>query len=219
MNWPSAICARASTSSMWPSAMCSEARGRPVASRRAALRVALFLPALSLVPGAGIGQPTLAQEEALRLAFPEPAVIERRTAYLSPDEIERAAELAGPGVDVDASLVTHYVGSLSAGPLGVAYFDAHRVRTLSEVLMIVISPVGDVERIEVLKFGEPPEYRAPEGWLAQFYGEELSDAVSLKDGIANMSGASLTSQAITDAVRRVLALHEVIQPLAPGKGR
>ena len=147
------------------------------------------------------------------MAFPDPASIERRTAYLSEDEIERANELAGPGVDVDAAVVTHYVGRLDNEAIGVAYFDAHRVRTLPEVLMIVVSPRGTVERIEILKFSEPPEYRAPDGWLAQFGDMALTDDVSLKAGIVNMTGASLTSQVATDAVRRVLALHEVIRPL------
>jgi hypothetical protein len=178
------------------------------------LAAATLLSALSLSPRPGVGQPVLTQEEALRLAFPEPAVIERRTAYLSEGEIERAAELAGSGVTVDAAVVTHYVGTVNGEALGVAYFDAHRVRTLPEVLMVVVSPGGTVERIEVLKFSEPPEYRAPKGWLAQFDDEGLSDEVSLKAGIVNMTGASLTSQAITNAVRRILALHEVLQPLA-----
>lgn len=181
---------------------------------RLAAAAAVILIALALGPRQARAQPVLTQEEALRLAFPAPAVIERRTAYLSEGDVERAARLAGPGVDVDAALVTHYVGAMDGEALGVAYFDAHRVRTLPEVLMVVVSTAGTVERIEVLKFSEPPEYRAPEGWLAQFAGEGLTDDVSLKTGIVNMTGASLTSEAITDAVRRVLALHTVLQPFA-----
>jgi uncharacterized protein with FMN-binding domain len=198
--------------------MCSEADALPPAAGPAVARLAaaaaVILIALALGPRQARAQPVLTQEEALRLAFPAPAVIERRTAYLSEGDVERAARLAGPGVDVDAALVTHYVGAMDGEALGVAYFDAHRVRTLPEVLMVVVSTAGTVERIEVLKFSEPPEYRAPEGWLAQFAGEGLTDDVSLKTGIVNMTGASLTSEAITDAVRRVLALHTVLQPFA-----
>lgn len=196
--------------------MCSEAAGQPFTAHAS---LVLVIALLSVCPRPCIGQPVLTQQEALRLAFPEPAVIERRTAYLSEIEIERAARLAGPGVDVDVAVLPHYVGAQDDEVLGVAYFDAHRVRTLPEVLMIVVSPEGTVERIEVLKFSEPPEYRPPEGWLAQFDGETLSDHVSLKAGIVNMTGASLTSQAITDAVRRVLALHEVLRPLAASESR
>jgi Na+-translocating ferredoxin:NAD+ oxidoreductase RnfG subunit len=156
----------------------------------------------------------LTQSEALRIAFPEPATIERRTAYLSERELEAARALAGPGVEVEQSVVTYYVGVRDDRPVGVAYFDAHRVRTLPEVVMIVVSPEGTVERVEVLKFSEPPEYRLPENWLRQLRGHALTDELALKRAIVNMTGATLSAQAITQATRRVLALHEVIRPLA-----
>ncbi len=175
--------------------------------------IALGTLTLALVSGgAATAQVRLTQEEALRLAFPEPAAIERRTAYLSRAELERARRLAGEDVEVEQSVVSYYVGRGDAGPLGVAYFDAHRVRTLPEVLMFVLTPDARIERIEVLKFSEPPEYRAPEGWLGQFRGKGLSDELSLKGSIVNMTGASLTSRAVTRAARRVLALHQVIRP-------
>jgi hypothetical protein len=108
--------------------------------------------------------------------------------------------------------VTYYVGARDGRPLGAAYFDVHRVRTLPEVLMIVVTPDERIERIEVLKFAEPPEYHATPAWIDQFKGRPLSDDLSLKAAIRNMTGASLTSQAVTRAARRVLALHHVIQP-------
>lgn len=86
--------------------------------------------------------------------------------------------------------------------------------------MIVVKPDGRVERIEVLKFSEPPEYRAPNGWLKQFEGKALSDELSLKGTIVNITGATLTSRAVTEATRRVLALHRVIRPFErDGGGR
>lgn len=179
----------------------------PVLLRLLAL-LALDLPICG--PAAAQG---LTQEEALRLAFPPPATIERRTAFLEEADRAQAARWAGPDVDVDQSVVTYYVGySDDVGPIGVAYFDVHRVRTLSEVLMIVVTPDDRIERVEVLRFSEPPEYRAPEGWLEQFEGRGLNEELSLKGGIVNITGATLTSRAVTLAARRVLALHRVIRP-------
>jgi Na+-translocating ferredoxin:NAD+ oxidoreductase RnfG subunit len=183
------------------------------ASRRAALSGAWVAAAL-VTSSTGLAQVHLTQQQALRLAFPAPARIERRTAFLDDADLERARELAGAGVKIDGRLVTYYVGMDGETPLGVAYFDAHRVRTLREVLMIVVSPEGRVARIEVLRFAEPPEYEAPEGWLRQFRGRALSDDLSLKEAIVNITGATLTSRAVTRAVRRVLALHAVVRPFA-----
>jgi hypothetical protein len=98
----------------------------------------------------------------------------------------------------------------------VAYFDAHRVRTLPQVLMIVVDPEGRVLRIETVSFREPPEYRAPEGWLRQFDGHVLDGALSLQGEIAALTGATLTAGAATRAARRALALHSAIDPLSSG---
>jgi hypothetical protein len=162
--------------------------------------------------GPAAAQVFLTQEEALALAFPPPATVERRTAFLNGDQVTRARDLAGAGVEIDQSVVTYYVGLRDGSPLGAAYFDVHRVRTLPEVLMIVVTPDDRIDRIEVLKFSEPPEYHATPAWIGQFKGRALADDLSLKAAIRNLTGASLTSQAVTRAARRVLALHRVIQP-------
>ena len=181
--------------------------------------VSLALRALGLVvvvivlqPLPASGQVLLTQDEALRLAFPEPATIERRTAFLERSQIERVSELAGS--KPAGTLVTYYVGRSANGPVGVAYFDVHRVRTLPEVLMIVVTPAGRVERIEILRFSEPREYMAPEGWLDRFTERRLEDDLGNKNAVAGMTGATLTSRAVSDAVRRALALHEILDPLS-----
>lgn len=172
--------------------------------------------ALVALPAAGArAQTFLTQEEALELAFPE-ARVERRTAYLGEEELGRAAELAGE--PVEASVVTYYVAFSGDETVGAAYFDAHRVRTLDEVLMVVVDPGGRVDRVEVLRFAEPPDYLAPGGWLEQFVDRGLGPDLSVGRGIVNMTGATLTSEAATAAVRRVLALHTVVAPFVEGRG-
>jgi len=169
------------------------------------------MAALAAVATPSAAQLRLTQDEALRLAFPPPLSIERRTAFLETEELARARGLAGQDAEIERSVVTYYVGVDSGRVGGYAYFDAHVVRTLAEVLMIVVTPEGAVSRIEVLRFSEPPEYRAPEGWLATFGDHTLTDALSLKGSIINMTGATLTSRAVTRAVRRVLALHQIVR--------
>jgi hypothetical protein len=107
-------------------------------------------------------------------------------------------------------VVTYYVGRNRGALAGTAYFDSHRVRTHNEVLMIVVNPEWKIDRIEVLRFAEPPEYQAPEKWLEQFDQKNLSQELSVKRGIVPITGATLTANAVTNAARRVLALHAVI---------
>lgn len=183
-------------------------------SSRTVLKAVAVAVALGAIPELQAAPQRLTQEQALRLAFPEPAKIERRTAFLSESDLKRAREIAGPGVEIRSSVVTYYLGRAGGEILGAAYFDRHRVRTLDEVLMIVVGTDDRIKHIEVLSFAEPPEYRAPEGWLRQFKDRALDQQLSLKGAVVNLTGASLTSQAVVQATRRVLALHQVIDPFA-----
>lgn len=180
--------------------------------------VACLGPALALACLSGGGTPAgaqtlLTQEEALALAFPGPGRVERRTAYLTDAQLVRARELAGPDVEIEQGVVTYYVGYQEDVAAGVAYFDIHRIRTKNEVVMVVVDADARVHRVDVLKFAEPPQYRAPEGWIAQLEDRALDAEPSLRSGVRNLTGATLTARAMTAAVRRVLALHGVIDPL------
>jgi hypothetical protein len=172
--------------------------------------------AVALGRGVGVEAQTLTQEEALRVAFPDADRVERRTAYLDDTQLQRAAALAGREVEMESGVVTYYVAIEGGAPMGVAYFDAHRVRTLPEVLMIVVDVENRIRRLDILRFAEPPEYRAPLGWLARFLGRELDDDLSPRRGIAAITGATLTTRAVTGSARRILALHNVIEPLRVG---
>ena len=180
--------------------------GRNPPSRRPAVLLLLAVLALAATPAAAQGR--LTQDEALRLAFPG-AEVERRTAYLSPEQVERVRTLAGPGTAAPPAVVTYYVGRKDGALVGTAWFDAHRVRTLSEVLMVVVSPEGAVRRVEVLRFDEPPDYRPPDGWLALLGGRRLPGP-SVRAGVPPLTGATLTAEAVTAATRRALALQVVI---------
>lgn len=188
-------------------------RTRLHAGTREAARLAVgvaVIVSMAVAPTSGFAQ-RITQDEALALAFPE-AEMRRATAFLSEEDRAEARRLAGDDVDVDMGLVTYYVAEGKRGPVGVAYFDAHRVRTLDEVLLIALDTDGTVRRVETVLFREPPEYEAPEGWLELFEGATRTDDLSLKGEIPTIIGATLTSGAVSAAVRRTLALHTVIDP-------
>ena len=166
---------------------------------------------LALVAAPAAAKVFLSVDEALKLAFPQ-CKVERKTAYLTPEQMKRAREIAG--VEVPSALVTYHVAIRGGQPAGTAYFDTHRVRTLPETLMVVIDPQGRVSRIEVISFREPEEYLPRGAWYEQFKGRGLDRELQLKQAIRPVTGATLTARATTDAVRRVLALHKVIRGTA-----
>ncbi len=190
-------------------------------SRAAALAVGLLLTG-----GAVELRAQLSLREALAGAFPPPATVERRTAFLSAQDLDAIQASAGRDAPATQRVVTYYLARKDGKPVGVVYFDSHRVRTLNEVVMIVVEPQDSgnagndrIRSVEVLRFAEPPEYHASDPWLDQFNGKSLDPELSLKRSIANMTGATLTSNAIVRATRRVLAIHDRIRPFASAPER
>lgn len=155
----------------------------------------------------------LTADEALALAFPK-CEVARTTEYLSAAEIARARDMAG--VRVDGAIVRPWTARAAGKLVGHAYLDTHRVRTLPETILVVVDPQGRVARIEVLSFAEPEDYLPRGNWYAQFTGKELTADLRLKGSIRGVTGASLTASATTDAVRRVLALHRVLEERVHG---
>ena len=148
------------------------------------------------------------REEALARAFPPPATIERKTHFLTDTQRGKASRAAR--TKVDSSLVVAYVGRTVNGILGTAYFDTHTVRTMPETLLVVVRPDGTVGSIEVVAFGEPEDYLPRRRWLTLFQGRRLEPDLAVGRGLAHVTGATLTTRSITDAARRMLAIHAVI---------
>ncbi len=167
----------------------------------------LALAVAALAPAPVQGGVFLSRAEALELAFPGCAV-NRQVRYLTPAQQSAAQRTAG--TDIDSRLVVRYAATCNGQPGGAAYLDAHRVRTLPETLMVVVGADGRVDRVEVLSFQEPEEYIPRRNWYDLFLRRRLDPELKLKRSIHAVTGATLTARATTDAVRRVLALHEVL---------
>lgn len=150
----------------------------------------------------------MTQQQALASAFPKGAAVTRQAIFLQPAQLDAARKQSG--VEFKDRLIVRYTGTLDGRVLGYAYFDTHLVRTLQESVMVLVTPDGRVDRIDILSFNEPQDYMPKERWIDQFDGKKLDDDLSLKRSIRPISGASLSGRAIVNASRKVLALHRVI---------
>ena len=156
----------------------------------------------------------MTREEALAAAYPG-ASVEAERVFLTGDQTRRASELAR--VDIESPLVARYVAREGERVVGRAYVDTHVVRTKRESLLIALAPDGAVRRIEVTAFLEPRDYLAPPAWLRQFDAQPLGDDVALQRAIRPIAGATLTAQSATNAVRRVMAIDEVLESGEQGR--
>lgn len=154
------------------------------------------------------------RQEALKLAFPEADRVERKHLFLDERQIEQVERAAGSRPP--SKILTVYAGYKADRLLGHAFIDTHTVRTLPETFLLVVSPAGTVQRVLILAFHEPPEYRPPERWLGQFRGRGIGAERTTVE-VAGLAGATLSARAITVATRKLLVLHRVLgltQPAA-----
>ena len=173
------------------------------------LRSLLILIAVNfLLSGAVEGSTFHNQAEALSLAFPRADRVEKKTHILNSEQVQAIEEKARS--KVDRRVITIHEGWRGEEFLGYAHIDVHRVRTRSEAFLVVVDPQGQVTQVRILAFHEPLEYLPVPKWYALFQGKTREDDLRVGRDLDAVSGATLTTRATADGVRRMLAYHEVL---------
>lgn len=76
---------------------------------------------------------------------------------------------------------------------------------------IGLNPDGSVHQIEIMDYRETYGYEVRnESWRKQFVGKTSQSSLKLDKDIKNISGATLSSRHITDGVKRILAMYEIV---------
>lgn len=79
---------------------------------------------------------------------------------------------------------------------------------------------GSVKQLEILEYRETYGSQVRDAaWRRQFVGKTAASPVKLNRDIVNISGATLSSKHITDGVRRVLALYDLLLKGRSNAGR
>jgi hypothetical protein len=172
------------------------------------LGLTLWLVVANVASAAQGGRIT--RDEALAAVFPG-AVVKAERVFLTEQQMADIAEVGE--VEIESGLVARYVATRGDTVTGRAYIDTHVVRSKRESLLISLEADGAVRRVDVTAFLEPPDYVASERWLRQFSRRQLDDDLALQRAIRPIAGATLTSNAATAAVRRVLAIDQVLERL------
>lgn len=147
-------------------------------------------------------------DDALKLAFPDSGKVERFRPEVTPDQqraiLERSQSRA------EAKLGGVYVGHSGGVIDGVAYVDHVIGRTEFITWLCVLTPDGAVRRMEVMAYREPygGEIR-DRAFLRQFEGKGPDSVLRAGREIANIGGATLSVNALTDRTRFLLAFHAV----------
>lgn len=184
---------------------------RIICQRKIGLMPACFLLAVFICaapPCPSWAKVYLTLDDALKEVFQSAERVEKKDIYLSVDEAQKAASLAG--ANVKSRHFVYYTAREKGEVTGYACFMSHVVRTRNAVTMIVFGPDFSVRQVRVAAFYEPEEYLPAPRWFAQFKGKILSDGLRPGQDIQAVSGATLSVNGITREVRLTLAVLETM---------
>jgi Na+-translocating ferredoxin:NAD+ oxidoreductase RnfG subunit len=148
------------------------------------------------------------RSEAVELAFPEADRIEDETLLIDDEKAAQVEKRAR--AKLESRIIKVYRGYQGDTLLGYAFIDLHKVRSLPEAFLVVLSPEGAVRSLRVLAFHEPLEYMPTARWYEAFVGKTAQDPLRVGGDIHGIVGATLSTRATSEGVRRALALFEIV---------
>ncbi len=172
------------------------------------MRVTLLAPlaALAAVSPAAFAIDYLSADQAARQMFPDADTFEPRTLTLDAAQLR---ELEARGVKPRSAAWAVRLALRGGQPLGVVVTDdvVGKFELISYAVGLDLD--ARVRQIEILAYRESHghEVRLP-AWRRQFVGKGPGAAMRVGEDIANISGATLSCQHVTDGVRRIVAIVE-----------
>ena len=172
----------------------------------------LLLAAITLVASSSaFATQYMTLEEAQHAMFPQAGVFKAQPLDLTTDQMHQVEKLAGlPARSVRWRLFSAWQGDVLLG-----YVVADDVVGKYELISYAVGllPDASVHQIEILAYRESHGFEIRNAaWRKQFIGKTAQSGLAVGDGIANISGASLSANHVTDGVRRIAAVVQVALP-------
>ncbi len=151
----------------------------------------------------------LTLEQAQRSLFRQADAFEPRPIALTPELRHALRQRAGSSGR--SATQQAWIAKRGGEAIGTVFLDEvigkHELITYA----VGIDRRGAVQGVEILDYRETRggEVRDPR-WRAQFAGKRAASPLRLEDDIQNISGATLSCRHVTEGVRRLLVLHDLL---------
>jgi len=151
----------------------------------------------------------LTEAGALKLAFPGADKVESRARRFTAEERSRIEERLGWALSGDT--VTVHQGFKDGGPQGRAVVMEEIGKFKPITFMVKASNDGKVERVDVMVYRESvgAEVRRAR-FTRQFRGKTTRDPLRINRDILNVTGATMSVQAVTAGVKKALVILETL---------
>lgn len=159
--------------------------------------------------GSAFATQYLTVEQAQRVMFPDATAFKEADIKLSTEQMRQVEKLAG----LPARSVNWRVFTANQADKLLGYVVLDDVIGKFELISyaVAVNPDATIRQVEILAYRESHgfEIRNP-AWRKQFAGKTVHSGLAVGDGIANISGATLSCTHVTDGVRRIAAIAEVM---------
>jgi hypothetical protein len=156
----------------------------------------------------------LTAEQAQKVMFPDATAFRAQDLALNGAQMAQVEKLAGlPARSVNWRVFGAYKGDAL---LGFMVLDDVIGKFELISYAVGLNPDASVRQVEILTYRESHggEIRTP-AWRRQFIGKSVGNSgagggLAIGEGIANISGATLSCTHLTDGVRRIAAIAQVV---------
>jgi Na+-translocating ferredoxin:NAD+ oxidoreductase RnfG subunit len=163
--------------------------------------------AMALAPASAFAVDYLSVEQAAKLMFPDADHFEPREIALDAAQMQK---LASQGMPARSARWSARIAQHAGATLGVVVVDDVIGKFELISYAVGIATDGSVKQVEVLSYRESHghEIRLP-AWRKQFVGKTAASPLRVGEDIANISGATLSCQHVTDGVKRIVAIVDL----------
>ena len=151
----------------------------------------------------------LSVEQAERLCFPEATEFVASHIVFKPSDVAAIERQSGQKVRTRGEQVWR---AMAGGQLA-GFFFVDYVIGKHEVIdyAVALDAAGKVRRVEILQYRESYGSEvANHDWLTQFVGKGGGDSLVPGRDVTIISGATLSSRHVTEGIKRVLAIHDLL---------
>ena len=172
------------------------------------LRPLLLFVCLFFASGLWAQTVYLKPADALRIIFKDSAEIISEKKTLTPAERTILEKKLGGKLAKES---WNFYSARTGGKVdGYALIDNEVGKTEPITFLTAITPSGEVKEVEILVYREPIGSEVHEKrFLRQYQGKRGVDPIRVGQDIANISGATLSARAVSQGVKRALALWEL----------
>ena len=177
----------------------------PVACVIVAVLFFFYVPVLS-------AEVRMTVEEALKTVLPQARKIEKKTVILTAEQKARLERQANVTIhpEYNKEFIGYIGKSDSEGPVvGYAFEDTVPGKWGPIHYLLAVDPAGKITNVVVLDFNERRGRPiAKKNFVNQYIGKTIRDKIKLRQDINGITGATISSRAITDGVRKLLYVFE-----------